>query len=339
MKIKKISTALGAALCLTLSVLVGCGNHVTTSNNATDISGNGISDNSISASSVSDNETAENDNAEESNRPDPIEYTISGNQIINFSSYDLTDTYDEEDSTLIQMNEMEVTIDGPGVTVANNQIIIFEKGTYILEGTLSDGQIYVKVADNEKVHLILRGVTLYCSNSAPIFIDNADKTVITLAEGTVNTISDSSAPLDNTANGCIFSRDDLTLNGTGTLNITANYNNGISCKNDLKIVNGTYNIVATNNALKGNDSIAILNCTMSLESHDDGMKVSNDTDPEKGYLFIADGLFEITANDDCFQTPRIFIMEGGHALVRCFGKVVNCDGYIQGIEEWIQEWN
>lgn len=269
-----------------------------------------------------------------SDKLEPIEYTVSDNQI-RFTSYDLTNTYDEASATLIQMNNMEVTITGAGASIQDNKILITQGGTYIFEGSLTNGQIYVNVSDQEKVQLVLNNVDIFCNTSAPIYIANADKTVITLPEGTVNSVSDSFAPLDDTVKGCIYSKDDLTFNGTGTLNVTGNYNNAISCKNDLTIVDGTYNLTATNNGLKGNDSISILTCTMKIVSMDDGCKVDNDTDADKGYLFIAGGSFDITANDDCFQSTRAFIIQGGHVVARCYGKTVNCDGYSIGAENYI----
>lgn len=269
-----------------------------------------------------------------SEKPDPIVYNVSDNQI-RFTSYDLTDTYDEASATLIQMDKMEVTITGVGASIQDNKIVITQEGTYIFEGNLTNGQIYVNVSDQEKVQLVLNNVDIFCNTSAPIYIANADKTVITLPEGTVNSVSDSFAPMDDTVKGCIYSKDDLTFNGTGTLNVTGNYNNAISCKNDLTIVDGTYHLTAANNALKGNDSISILSCTMTIESMDDGCKVDNDVDADKGYLFIAGGSFDITANDDCFQCPRAFIIQGGHVLARCYGKTVNCDGYSIGAESYI----
>ena len=343
-------------LCLTAALcFAGCGSDNSGNGN---ISDNGyLSDNSLSEDALSGDSsqyTGGSENADGSNGentgtandsgnnaidpPEPIEYTISGNQTVRFSSYDLTDTYDEASATLIQMSDMEVTITGAGADIENNKIIIYTEGTYLLEGNLSNGQIYVNAGDRDKVHLVFNGIDIFCNTSAPVYIENADKTLITLAEGTVNTLTDSRAPLDDSANGCLYSKDDLTINGTGTLIVNGNYNNAISCKDDLKIVNGTYQITAVNNGLKGNDSIAILTCTMDIESMDDGCKVSNDTDSDKGYLFIADGIFNITANDDCFQSTRLFVIQGGHVLARCYGKLVNCDGYSEGAEEYIDEW-
>lgn len=334
------------AFCLSLCLgYTGCGDA------SSPAPADSVSQEIISGESVSENaqETSQNTVSEDSGpaqapaasvteRPEAIEYTISENQIVKFSSYDLTDTYDQSTATLIEMNDMEVTITGTGAQVEDNKVVITSGGTYILEGSLANGQIYVHAGDDEKVQLVFRNIDIFCNTSAPVYIENADKTVITLPEGTINNLSDSLAPLDDSAGGCIYSKDDLTINGTGTLNITANYNNGISCKNDLTIVDGTYNITAANNGLKGNDSISILTCTMNIESLDDGCKVSNDTEENKGYLFIAGGIFNITANDNCFQSTRAFVIQGGHVLGRSYGKIVKCDGYQIGTEEYVEAW-
>lgn len=309
---------------------------VTPSNNTVSSSaGQSGADGVSSQTGISDASGSETSGANSgAEKPEPIEYSVSDN-LIRFTSYDLTDTYDETSATLVQMNEMEVTITGAGASIQDNKILITQGGTYIFEGSLTNGQIYVNVGDQEKVQLVLNNVDIFCNTSAPIYIANADKTVITLPEGTVNSVSDSFAPLDETAKGCIYSKDDLTFNGEGTLNVTGNYNNAISCKNDLTIVSGTYNLTAANNGLKGNDSISILTCTMKIESMDDGCKVDNDTEADKGFLFIAGGTFEITANDDCFQSTRAFIIQGGHVLARCYGKIVNCGGYTIGADNFI----
>lgn len=340
-----------SAVCLCLGfTAMGCSSQ-DTGNAADPFSGDAVivtpSDNTTSQSGA-DSVSSQTGNSDVSDTPDsmgsdtdkpePIEYTVSGN-LIRFTSYDLKDTYDEASAALIEMNNMDVTVTGMGVSIQDNKILITQGGTYIFEGSLTNGQIYVNVSDQDKVQLVLNNVDIFCNTSAPIYIANADKTVITLPEGTVNSVSDSFAPLDDTAKGCIYSKDDLTFNGSGTLNVTGNYNNAISCKNDLTIVDGTYNLTATNNGLKGNDSISILTCNMKIESMDDGCKTDNDTDADKGYIFIAGGTFDITANDDCFQSTRAFIIQGGHVNARCYGKLVNCDGYSIGAENFISRGN
>lgn len=285
----------------------------------------------VSSDSVSDSEIS----LETS--PESIEYTVSDNIVVKFSVPDQTDTFDESTATLLSLSENEVNVTGDGVTIQDNRIVLTAAGTYILEGSLDDGQIYINAGDEDKVQLVLNGVSLHCDDAPVIYGANGDKIILTLASGKINDLSDGSAYSDDSANSCIYSKVDLTINGSGTLNVTANCNNAITTKDDLKIVNGIINISAVNNALRGNDSIAILDGTITIENCDDGIKVSNETDSDKGYIFIAGGYLTITADDDCFQAYRGFVFENGTIYARCFGKSVNCDGWTIGTEKII-EW-
>lgn len=114
----------------------------------------------------------------------------------------------------------------------------------MLSGTLNDGQIIIDVQDDSSVHLVLNGATLTNSSSAPVYIKEAGKVIMTLEDGTVNTVTDAAkyvypdAATDEPG-AAIFSKADLTINGTGMLKVTGNYNDGITSKDDLKIVSGT----------------------------------------------------------------------------------------------------
>lgn len=265
-------------------------------------------------------------------------YTLSGNLCETFTVADQTSSYDLDTTTIISISGNNVDVTGSGVSVTGSQIVISKEGSYLINGTLEDGQIYVHADVQAKVQLILNNVSLHCSTSSPIFVDTADKVILTIPADTVNTLTDGAAYLDDAANGCIFSRSDLTINGEGTLNVTGNYNNAISCKDDLKIVSGILNLTAVNNALKGNDSVSIQNGTITIESKEDGIKVDNDLDADKGFILIVDASISITADDDCLQSPRAVVILGGNILARSFDKIVNCDGFEIGTDEYITNW-
>ena len=150
------------------------------------------------------------------------------------------------------------------MTVDENIVTITQGGTYSLSGTLDDGQVIVNAGDLDQVEILLNGVHLTSSTSAPIYVMNADKTTLTLVEGTESVITDAESYVYEDAtvdepNAAIFSKDDLKINGTGSLIVNANYNNGIASKDDLDIKNGDITINAVNNGLKGKDSIEIDN--------------------------------------------------------------------------------
>lgn len=244
-----------------------------------------------------------------------------------FTNFDQRDTW--TDATTIDFTDDAAVISGNGASADGTLVYITGEGTYVISGACANGQIVVELDKSEKAQLVLAGLTLTCLDSAPIYVTSADKVSLTLMEGTVNTLSDGAAytaPFDKQPTACIFSRDDLTVNGKGELIVNANVNNGIGTSNDLKIVSGTVTVNAVNNALKGNDSIAIMNGTVSVTSKDDGLKTDNEKDPGKGYIYIENGNITIVCADDALQATQDITVAGGHITANAGGKTVNCDG-------------
>lgn len=256
-----------------------------------------------------------------------------------FSKYDMADSWDETAVT-IDLNHGDVKIQGSGASISGKRIIIQKEGTYVISGDLPDGQLVVDVEKSEKVHLVLMGAAITCSDSAAIYVKSADKTVITLAEGTVNTMTDGSSytfetPEKKKPNACIYSADDLTINGTGALTVKGNYNNGIATKNDLKIISGKIHVEAVNNAMKGKDSLAVKGGNLTVKSQDDGLKSDNDMEAERGCVYIFGGDIQIEAGDDSIQAYTKVLITDGTLRARSGGKNINCDGVVEG-EERIQ---
>lgn len=247
-----------------------------------------------------------------------------------YTNYDLNADYSEKDSVKVEFTDSNVTISGEGAAADGTVVNITAEGTYILSGSCSDGRVIVEVTELEKVHLVFDGLKLICTTSAPIYIKSCDKTSITLVEGTTSTLQDGGAygdlNVDGEPNACLFSKDDLSINGTGTLNVYANYNNGIVSKDDLKIISGTYNVTAKNHGMRGNDSVTIKDGVINISCKNDGIKSSNDTKEDKGYVYIEGGKFTVDAGDDVFQAPVDITITGGEFSVEAGGDVLNCDG-------------
>ena len=185
----------------------------------------------------------------------------------------------------------ETTIEGQGAEVSNNKVTITKAGTYSVSGKVEDGQIIVDAGKEDKVYLILNGADINCSNSAPIYVKNAKKAIISLAEGTENNITDGETYVfedesSNDPNAAIFSKDDMTIIGSGKLTVNANYNNGIASNDDLKIQSGNIIVNAKNNGIKGKDCINVTDGNITINSKGDGMKADNTTDDSKGYIYI-----------------------------------------------------
>ncbi len=189
-----------------------------------------------------------------------------------FSERDLSGEYDASKCEQITLSDAGCTSDSSAVAIGQNTVTITKEGDYIINGSLSDGMVIVDVEKSEKVQLILNGVTIHSESSAPIYIKKADKVFVTLAEGTENTLTNGgkfTAIDDNNIDAVIFSKDDLTLNGTGTLIVQSPSAHGIVSKNELVVTDGTYEITAASQGLSGKENVAIAdgNFVIAAGSH------------------------------------------------------------------------
>lgn len=221
----------------------------------------------------------------------------------------------KEVDTYIELGD-SISINGEGAKVENNVVTITSAGTYSISGELKYGQIVVSASEEDKVQIQLNNANITSSNSAPIYVKSAKKVVIGLIEGTKNTITDGENYVFEDAttdepNAAIFSKDDLTIIGTGSLVVNANYNNGITSKDDLKIEGGQITVNAVSDGLRGKDSITILDGKITIDAKEDGMKSSNTEDAEKGYIHIQGGTLNITAGQDGIQAETNAVISNG----------------------------
>ena len=231
--------------------------------------------------------------------------------------------------------KLSASVQDSGVTVEGGAFVITRGGSYELKGDLSGGQIKVAVPKTEQVELIFNNFTASCNTSAPLYIESADKCVIYLRAGTVNTLTDAAqytyaSPAEDKPNACIYSADDLTIKGTGTLNVVGKYNNGIGCKNDLRIKDCTLNVTGVNNIIKGGDSVEIENATVKLSGGEDGIKSDATDRADKGYILVSAGsAVEINCADDALQATVSITVEADCRITgTCGGDALNCPGTI-----------
>ncbi|MBK8934168.1 MAG: carbohydrate-binding domain-containing protein [Chloroflexi bacterium] len=245
---------------------------------------------------------------------------------VEFAADDLDTT--STPTTTITLSGEAIAVAGEGAVVNGGSVTITAAGTYSLSGVLNDGQIVVDTMDGETVALILNGVDVTYTSGAPVYVSNAAKVVITLAEGTENVITDgpsyafADAATDE-PNAALFSHDDLTINGRGSLTVNANYNNGIVSKDDLKITGGTITVNAVNDGLKGRDSIALKDANITIIAGGDGIQANNDEDAEMGYVAIESGAITITAGLDGIQAETSLLVSGGDITITTGGSSGN----------------
>lgn len=184
-----------------------------------------------------------------------------------FSDRDLDATYDESKSVLIELNGDSASCNSDAVEISGTTVTITDEGTFILSGTLEDGMVIVNADAKDKPQLVLNGVSVTSETSAPLYVLEADKVFVTLADGTENTLANGgtfTAIDDNTIDGAVFSKQDLTFNGMGSLTITSPAEHGIVCKDDLVFTGGTYGIAAASHGLDANDSVRMTGTTMKI---------------------------------------------------------------------------
>lgn len=244
-----------------------------------------------------------------------------------FSDFDM-ETGEGPSPVFVQFKGTDAEIKGDGAELSDNALKITVAGTYVLTGFFSGG-IVVEAAKEDDVHLIFNGVNISCENSAAVNGISSDKIVITLADGTENTVSDGfsyCAEKGDEPNACIFSDDDMTVNGGGSLSVVGNCNNGIGTKNDLRIVSGSITVTASKNALKGNDSVVIGGGELILQGGKDAVKSDNNTDPERGFVAVYGGNLDIEASDDGIQAVTSIKIAGGKVAISASDNSLNCDG-------------
>lgn len=237
-----------------------------------------------------------------------------------FTDNDLDTGYDEENATKISFDTAGVAVSGSGAKAEDGTVTITEEGTYLVSGTVEDGQLIINAVDSAKVHLVLSGLTMTNNDGPCILVTGADKVFVTLADGTENTLSDAGTEYvqtdsDVNADGVIYSKSDLTFNGSGTLTINAGYKHGIVCNDDLVFTGGTYNVTAVGKGIKANDSIRIKNGTFTINAQDDSIHTSNEDDSGKGYIYICGGTFNLSAGDDGVHAATALLITGGTLTV------------------------
>ena len=263
--------------------------------------------------------SAQSGSSSEAVNTSSVTYSESDSDIsIELDEDDINTSWNESECTKIELTQTSANINGSGATVENNKVTITEAGTYVLSGTLTDGCIDVNVSGKGTVRLILNGVNITSGTTAPFIVEDAKKVVVTLADGTTNTFTDSTrvAADDEDYSAAVYSKADLTFNGNGTLNINAGYRNGIKSTDDLKIVSGTYNITSNEDGIVGKDLLAVKAGIFNITSGQDGMKSTYDKDDTKGNIIIDEGIFNITASTDGIQSEHILRINGGEFNIK-----------------------
>ncbi|NSE11364.1 carbohydrate-binding domain-containing protein [Fusicatenibacter saccharivorans] len=317
---KKETGAVVSLLLASSLAFGGCGTAVTSSSSVnaesarTESTGETSADNADTTSESTDSENAMESASDINFDLELTESTID----TEFTDREKSGSYKALEAVKITLNKTTATVSGSGAKADGSTITITEEGVYVVSGTLEDGQIIVDASDSDKVQIVLDGVHINCETNAAIYVREADKVFITLAENSSNTLGGGNEYTqidDNTVDGVIFSKSDLVCNGTGSLTIEADYKHGIVSKDDLVITGGTYKIATADNGITAKDQIKILDGSFDIDAANSAVKAKNTDDTELGNIYIAGGIFTIEAEQDGFHADLDTVIHSGTILV------------------------
>lgn len=231
-----------------------------------------------------------------------------------FSKWDLKTDYEESESAKIILNGDSVECSSNAVEIDGTTVTITEEGTYVISGTLYDGMLIVNADEKDKVQLVFEGVTINSETSAALYVLEADKVIVALAPDSENTLSNGGtfeAIDENHIDATIFSKQDLSLNGSGSLQVTSPAGHGIVSKDDLVLTGGTYRVEAASHGLDANDSVRIVNTELTISAGKDGIHSENEDDEERGFVYVENGTFSIEAEGDGVSAGAYLLVEDG----------------------------
>lgn len=231
----------------------------------------------------------------------------------------------------IKLEGDTVSCSDPSVYIAEDYLTITAHGTYVVSGTWNNGQIRVECVDGGELNLVLDNAHISNDDQACIVFWRAQRSILTLAEGSVNSLTDGSVyvfdnPMDDEPDAPLFSKEDLIIRGKGTLSVDGNYKNGIVSKDGLKIEDGVIEVTSEEHGIKGKDYLVINGGSISVEALGDGIKSTNTEDPLTGYIEINGGTVHIISDDEAIQAVTTLTVNGGELGIDSTNNGIRCGG-------------
>ena len=231
-----------------------------------------------------------------------------------FTQRDFDSDYNESEAVTIKLSGASAQSSSDSVKISGSTVPITQEATYVISGELTDGMIVINAEDAAKVHLVFDGVSIENKTSAALYILSADKVFLTLAEGSSNTLSNGGEFIaidDNNIDAPVFSKQDLTINGKGSLTVSSPAGHGIVCKDDLVITSGVLDISSASHGIDANDSVRIADGDITINSGKDSIHSENNDDSEKGFVYIESGNINANAEGDCISAGAYMYIAGG----------------------------
>jgi hypothetical protein len=240
----------------------------------------------------------------------------SGNAAIHEDSADYV--WNSSEVIDITFSGTSVTSNSPNISVDGSKATITAVGTYRLTGALSNGQVVVDSQGTGTVRLILAGVDITCSSSAPIYVLKSEKTIVILEANTQNQLTYTSSATTE-PNAALYSKDDLTIYGDGTLTVTSTYNDGITSNDGFILKSGAVTVNAQDDGVRGKNYLIVEGGKIMVTAGENAFISDNTADTTKGYVSISSGTVTLTSGGDAIDAQTDVIITGGQVTVTSGG--------------------
>ncbi len=250
---------------------------------------------------------------------------------------------DLTNATKITLSDTNINISGSGAEEKDSTVTITEGGVYVFSGTLSNGRIVVNAPDKE-VTVVLNGADITCSYSSPLYVYKASSATVYLLKDTENKLTDGesytysdsySSSEDEEPNACLYSKSDLIIAGAGSLTVNANFNNGITGKDTLRIDSAAITVNAKNHGINGKDYLTLKSAKVSVTSGGDALRSTNDSDKTLGYITSVNSDLTLVSGEDGMQAETVMTISGGDINIKSgggSGAKISDDASAKGIK-------
>lgn len=279
----------------------------------------------VGCSSGTENGTTSSSLSDQVSTQPPVEADFSADADDMFTKRDLDSDYSMSGAVKIELDGDKASSSSHQAKVEGTTVTLTAEATYIIKGSLADGSVIVDAPDTAKLQIVLDGAEITSGNSAAIYVKNADKVVITLAEGSENTLANGGefATTDDGVDGAVFSKQDISFNGNGSLTVTSPAGHGIVSKDDLAITSGNYVISAASHGIDANDSIRLRDASFTVEAGKDALHCENADDSSLGFIFALSGSYDLESEGDGISAGAYVQIEDGEFNITAGGGSEN----------------
>ncbi len=267
-----------------------------------------------------------NPSTDTTNNPDnsSTEVDFSTTDTDQFTDKDSKTDYEENSAVKIELGGTSAQASDNSVKISGSTITITKDATHIITGTLSDGMIIVDAPNTAKLQLVFKSVCITSKTSAALYIKEADKVFVTLeGENILENSGEFKAIDDSHIDAAIFSKQDVTFNGAGSLDVNSPAGHGIVGKDDIKFTSGSYNIASSNHAINANDSVRVKEASITVDAGKDGIHSENNDDSTKGYVYIESGTLTIESEGDGISAANYLQVKTGTVTIVAGGGYEN----------------